>query len=153
MKPRIVWRVLLPVTALWFTIAAISWGGWQVWLGCAVLWMKAAQAYREYIRVDDGVIYQRGLWRWSEPLRLKTLDSVCFHRVWGFREPYKYLEITLATADSHRLSITLRWWSQTEELLQAVAAAVLDPAADACGHRRWRIPVDDETNRRLAHYT
>jgi hypothetical protein len=152
MRPRIVWRFVLPFTALLFTAAAISWGGWQLWLGCATSWTATAQAYREFVRVEDGVIYRRGLWRWSNPMRLEALESVELHRVWGIREPYKHLEIDLVTNDGQWMGFSLRWWSQTEDLLRVVAAAALDPVNDASDRRRWRLDVDPETNRRLAAY-
>lgn len=152
MRPRIVWRFVLPVTALLFTAAAISWGDWQILLGCATSWMATAQAYREFVRVEDGVIYRRGLWRWSNPMRLEALESVELHRVWGIREPYKHLEIDLVTNDGQWMGFSLRWWSQTEDLLRVVAAAALDPVNDASDRRRWRLDVDPETNRRLAAY-
>jgi hypothetical protein len=152
MRPRLVWRVLQPATALAFTAAAITLPCWQTWAGFAATWLETANGWREFARVEDDVIYRRGWWRWSKPLLLGSLVSVELHRVWGFREPYKHLELELVTIEGQRMSFSLRWWSRSDDLVRCIAAAAMDPAAYTPGRNLWRVRVDDETSKRLAAY-
>jgi hypothetical protein len=152
MRPRLVWRVLTPLLVAGCSTGAIASGEWEFWL-CAAVWLfVSATSYREFVRVEDGVIYRREMFGWSEPFSVAAVSTVELRRVWGGREPFKHVELCLVAGDARRMTFSLRWWNGVGQLLRMVAEVASEPVGDQLGRRQWRLDLDEETRRRLAPY-
>ena len=127
--------------ANWFApFGAFAWAG------------VAADAVRSRLRVEDHVLYRHGIRGWDHFVDLDRLTDVRLARVWEFKEPYPHLELHISDIDGHGATISLRWWTNWQPLLEAVAKAV---SADSAGQRGaivWTIDLDEKTRWRLASY-
>ena len=120
MRPKLSWRVLLPVLFVLGTLSVVAWGGFFRWSGTAVLGALTVSAYRGYVRIEDGVLYRRGTLRWYPPFRLESLATVALHREWDFRLPFPHLVLSLKSMDGPFMELSLRWWSDSDELVRII---------------------------------
>jgi hypothetical protein len=137
MRAKLVWRLLSGGLVACWTCAAIAAASWTGVVAAVVFAALVVSPFRGFIRIEDGVLYRRGVLRWYAPLDLTRLTEVRLLRMWQGREPYPNLELLLVDRDNKRQYISLRWWSNWEPLVTLVALAVSEPDADrpdhACG--------------------
>ena len=107
LRPRMVWRLALPVLAL----------GWP-WLDAdqgplvrygidLVLVLLATAAWRQYARLEDGVIFERGVFRWYPPLLLGEVEEVSLHYEMAPKDiPHRVLRLW---TDHGPRAFSLRW--------------------------------------------
>lgn len=152
LRPKLVWRLVNPVLALTMSWSAATDLDWRSGLGVLFFAVMTAAAFGNYARLSDGVLYRRGLARWHEPLRLSEITHVSLCRVLGNERVYMPLKLSITDAAGRVEEFTLRWWTNTDDLLAAVAEAVSDESPDVATMRTWRIELGRGTERRLRHY-
>jgi hypothetical protein len=148
MRPKPVWGWANAALAVVCTIGAVSEGGWQLPLGAAFALLTSASAFRSYIRVEDDVLFRRGIVRWQRPVDLQRLRSVTLIRMWS-RELAPHLELWIHDQDGHAQGVSLRWWSNWRGLLALLMESPSVGPANASGRQQWLTDLDPKTRRRL----
>jgi hypothetical protein len=147
MRPRAVFRFGLPIAAVgWLALPDQS--RWSLYLVPIGLLVTALAAWRDYVRIEEGVIYERGLVRWARPQLLSEVTSISLHyETFGRDLPHRELRLW----SSHGLVlISLRWWSNHKPFLDAVRSYLSGPGPPGQG-RIWKVKIDAKTRRRLEY--
>lgn len=151
MRPKVVWRVVNPAVGVLFAVAGMASGGPRAWIGGLTFAVLGAAAFRGYIRVQDGVLYRRGTFRWHPPFALDDLTDVAIQRVW-YSTIYPHLELRIFDSDRNVETVSLTWWSNWESLAAIVALTASEPTIEQPDHREWRLDLDHRTRRWLDPY-
>jgi hypothetical protein len=105
--------------------------------------------FRSFIRVDNGVLHQRGALRWYPPL---DLDRLCRVKMNGFASRFLHRELDLASDDGEARSIAPVWWSNWRPLVTLIARSVSSQAVDESSHHGWKFTLDSRTERYLSGF-
>jgi hypothetical protein len=132
LRPKLVWRLALPLLAVGAVSAAVVDPGVVAWLAAAVLVGWTVVIWRQRVLVVDGVLYQRDL-GWETPLLLDELAELRLQREFYGRHYPLVLTLEDRTGTSRTLQVF--WGSGWRELVRVAAAT--------------GVLVDPETNRRL----
>jgi hypothetical protein len=144
----VAWRVLFPVLAIACLVAGVA--GERVVLGglAVIAACGAIAAWRDYARVDRGVLYERGPVRWHRPVVLSDVTEVALHyKTWLKDLPHR--ELWLWSDEGHYLTIvSLRWWANWRPFVAAIVDAISEPGP--YNSRTWAVKIDGKSARRLA---
>jgi hypothetical protein len=152
LRPKIVWRLLSPTLAVGALVLGWGdWRSWQIWLTMAWLTALAIGAQRSYIRVEQGTIFRRGLFRWDKPLVLDSLIDISLQRRWG-RGDNPHVELSLESRDGTCFSFQPRWWTNADQLLHIVAVAASANVPDPPPRGLWKLNLNAKTRERLAEH-
>jgi len=152
MRPKWVWARACALTTVASLASAADGGGWTTWLGVVLFGWWTAAAIRSRIRVEDDVLYRRGLVGWEPlPLDLRRLDRAALRRSVALGQPLG-MHLLLVDRDRHEQVISLLWWSNWEPLAALVARTVLTRPDGASGGLVTSIHIDRASGRRLAAY-
>lgn len=132
-------------------LAFLATEAWWKWIALLLWGAVVLDAWREYVRVEDLVLYRRGAVFWSLPVDLRRLASVELVREWG-RPLYKYLVLRVVDLDGNRQTIHPWLWSGSKALLRLVAEAASEPSPVHQGERVWRLETNRKTRQRLANH-
>ena len=150
LRPKAVWRLLSPAPAV--GVLALFWGDWtvwQMWLTMAWLTALAIGAQRGCIRVEQGRIFQRLVFRWGKPFLLDHLSEVSLRRKWD-RGDNPHIELSMKSSDGTSFSFQPRWWTNADRLIHLVAVAASADVPDPPPRGLWRLDLDQRTRERLA---
>jgi hypothetical protein len=140
MRPKLVWRLLLPSLGLGVLVAALWIGVPELGLIAVALAIASGVAWRERIIVLGDTAYHRVI-RWHHPLLLDHLVDVTLHYEADAREiPHRELRL-LDEVGTHD-SISLWWFDNWQTLAGSAAEQVL----------AGRVKPDPVTRKRLARY-
>lgn len=136
MRPKAVWRVVLPIVTAAVPASGVGDGAWSTAFGTTVLAVLAVMAYRDLVEVQGPVVRRRAAWgEWRE-LRLDQLARLQVR--WDYSGRNFYRKLTLVDADDQPMEFTLRWWDGWRDLVAA-----------ASRHAPHDVEVDDRTRRKL----
>jgi hypothetical protein len=147
MHPRPVFRIALPIAAVgWLALPGQA--GWSLYLVPMGLLGGTLAAWRDYIRIEDGVVYERRAFRWRKPMLLSEVVAVSLHyEMFGRELPHRELRLW----STHRLlAISLWWWSHHRPFLEAVRSYLSEPGPPGQG-RSWKVEAGVKTRRRLEY--
>jgi hypothetical protein len=151
MRPKLVWRVIAPVSATLVVVIAVVSSDWLLALIAIYPLGLAIASLRSYVRVEDWVIYRRMIFRWREPLLLEDLKAIAFEPWWGPGLD-RHVELGLFTHGGTRMTIETRWWSNADALIRLIAFVACDEVGDRRSERRWNVDLNDESQKRLAAF-
>ena len=144
-------QVLNVVFVVACAVAGVTAGDVSPWVGLLSGSVLMVGAFRDYIRVEDGVLFRRTIKGWDPPMVLATVQKVEVCRMAGLKD-YPHTVVFLVGEDGTRRTVSLRWWTNWQPLLAAITAAVTTPVPGQPGLLTWRPDVDEGTRRRLAPY-
>jgi hypothetical protein len=148
MRPKLAWRVACPALVI-LLAAGLDLSDWRrLLVGCAMFALSLLPS-RSFIRVDNGVLYQRGVLRWYPPLDLDRLRSV---KMIGWTSKFPHRELDFASDDGAARSIAPVWWSNWRPLVTLIARTVSSQAVDESSHHGWKFILDSRTERYLSGF-
>lgn len=150
LRPKRAWRIVnagLLALAVYGTLVGREANG-VLLVAATAMW--TASACRDYLAVIDGVLYRRGVFKWSDPFDLRDVTSVSL-RYRAFIKDVPHLVLWL-WAGRRLEMVSLRWWDDPDALLREVAFHVSEPVDGQPNYRRFRVELDDKSARRLAEY-
>jgi hypothetical protein len=147
MRPRAICRYGLPAaTAVWLlsVLVEVPVAAYLCLAGCGGAMSVAA--WRAYLRLEDGMLFQRTLLRRMAPFPLADVRAVTFHdEVTLGRFPHRELRLW---TDRDARFIDIGWWHDWRPFASAVVDELSTEHADGTG-RTWRVEIDRRSRERL----
>jgi hypothetical protein len=148
MRPRPIYRYTAPLLALvWLGLVRDGTALERFVVPVCLIGITFA-AWREFTRLEDGVIYQRGVLRWRKPVILSEVTSVSLHYESDGRDlPHREMQLWWSHGVTY---VSMRWWSNAKPFLRAVMTELTEPNPQ--GRRRiWKVEADAKTRSRLEY--
>lgn len=144
MRPKAVWRAVLPVLSV--VTVLFTGNEWASYVAGVVLALAAIASWRDLAVLEDGVLRRRGPLRWHTPVRLDEVDEIDLHYHLGAKD-VPHLELRLYRGGKLASDLSLRWWSNWKPFLAVLVASLsADPES---GDPNLRVRADERTLRRL----
>lgn len=148
MRPKLAWRLGCPAIVV-LLATGVDLTNWRKLLVVGAFLALSFLPFRMFIRIEDGVLYQRGVWRWYPPLDLDRLHTV---RMSGWTSRFPHRELALGSDDGETRSVSPVWWSNWRPLVTMIAKSARSSSAGNPPHGGWKLALDSKTDRYLSEF-